>query len=175
MIELVSKLFDGIQIKRRFLTSSYNYRQSYDFYTLLRFSLNLSSNEEIRGYLISKNLGEIEVCRSELIPSFMKELLILGLISQAEKAGNKIKNQCTDFIDLYSKYENFEIKSLAGHPLTHGLYNKLISIKNTVSESYKKESIDLIDTIASMRVESVDKIVLMVRDHSVKVAHMDKL
>jgi len=175
VLELVIKLYTNLKIGKRYFTSYSINKIVYDFYYILRYALKLSSNEELRYYLISKGVNEIFICNEKLIPSFMRELIILGLGSQAEKAGNEIKNQATDFINLYSKLENFEIRSLASHPLVHGLYNKSLVIKNKLHKAISSNELDLIDVISSMRVENVDRIVMLRRDPSITVKSLDKL
>jgi len=175
VLELVCKLYTNLKIGKRYYTLSSINKRVYDFYYILRFAFKTISNDEIRLYLINKGIEQNLIPNSELIPAFMRELLILGLESQAEKAGNDVYKIATDFIGQYSKFENFEITWLASHPLTHGLYNKLNQIKIDLEKVINSKDLDLIDVMTSMRIEKVDKIVSMVRDHQNTVSSMDKL
>jgi hypothetical protein len=175
VLELVIKLYTNLKIGKRFYSHSSINRIVHDFYYVLRYAFNNISNDELRLFLIKKNIKGHEIPNSELIPSFMRELLILGLGSQAEKAGNDVSKIANDYIDQYSKFNDFEITDLASHPLTHGLYNKIKHIQKDMFNAINSKKFDLIDTISSMRVEKVDKIVAMMRNHQTTVISMDKL
>jgi len=175
VLELVIKLYTGLKVGRRFYTSSSINKIVYDFYYVLRFAFNTISNQELKQYLISKNIKNYLLPSDELIPVFMRELLVLGLGAQAEKAGNDISKIANEFLDPYLKFDNFEITDLSGHPLTHGLYNKTEQIRKDMQRAINSKDFDLIDIISSMRVEKVDKIVSMMRNHQTTVQSLDKL
>jgi hypothetical protein len=91
-LELISKIYNNLKIGRRTYRSNTVHQICYDFYYILRYAFDNLTNIEMRQYLISKKVPDIFICREELIPSFMRELLTMELSSQAEKLAFSLLN-----------------------------------------------------------------------------------
>jgi len=174
-LELISILYNGIRIGKRTWRSYSILNHCEDFYYVLSYAFGNLNNFRCRQYLIKKGINENLVPSEELIPSFMRELLTLGLSRQAEKLGNEIKTMWDDFCKIYKDYPDFDITSLKDHPFLHGLYNRLLQIKKDLQKNVNSPKLDLIDCIVSMRVEKVDKIVALNRDTTFQTSKLDKL
>jgi hypothetical protein len=171
---LIGLIYNKVKIGRRYFTISSINKLCYDFYHILRYAYGYATANEIRIYLISKGIPSYFICDEKLIPSFMRELLILGLGKQAESAGNEIKSLFDEFINNFN-YDGFDKKKLRFHYLTHALWNRTKSISDLMKKVLQKPDMDLIDAIVSMRVEKIDKIVNLHRDKAKSVAMLDKL
>lgn len=174
-LELICELYDKIKYKGRFLTPSKVFDFCYKFYYSYRYSIGLATNEEMRHFFIKFLPEHIPVPNSELIPGFIRELLISSLTFEVEKLSDSASKQLDQFIKYYKEKKLSDMKLLANHPFTHALYNQLKSKQDALTKLEKASNSDLIDTIIHMRVEVVDKLVETVRDPYIKVAKLDKL
>lgn len=171
---LVSLIYNKVKIGRRYFSISSTTKSCYDFYHILRYAYGYATPYELRNYLISKGIPAYFVCSEKLIPSFMRELLILGLSKQAKAIGDETKYLFENFINQFD-YENFDKKKLRYHYLTHALNNRVKALSAEVKKLLRSTDSDLIDAMVSMRVEKVEKIVSLHRDKAQSVAQLDKL
>jgi hypothetical protein len=174
-LELICELYNKLKIGGRFLNESSIYRICYKFYYSYRYSLGYATNEEMRSFLSSYLPEHIPVPRSELIPGFIRELLIGSLAFEVEKLSDSASKQLDAFIKYYKDKGLEDMSLLANHPFTHALYNQLKSKQDQLNKISNDTNNDLIDKIVHMRVEAVDKLVETVRDPYVKVSKLDKL
>jgi len=117
----------------------------------------------------------IPVPRSDLIPGFIREILIGSLSFEVEKLSTSASQTFKKFISYYKNKKLGEISMLRNHPFTHALYHLLNRKYKILQSSEKLSNTDLIDNIVHMRIEEVDKLVEEFRDPYVKVAKLDKL
>jgi len=174
-LELICELYNKLKINKRFWTKSLINNHCYKFYYSYRYSIGLATNEEMRTFLQRYLPEHIPVPNSELIPYFIRELLIGSLTFEVEKLADSASKQFDSFINYYKEKKLSDIKLLASHPFTHALYNQLNSKIKELSKVDNNNNLDLIDKIIHMRVEVVDKLVETVRDPYNKVSKLDKL
>jgi hypothetical protein len=174
-LELICELYNKLKIGGRFLNENSIYRICYKFYYSYRYSLGYATNDEMRSFLHSYLPEHIPVPRSELIPGFIRELLIGSLAFEVEKLSDSASKQLDAFIKYYKDKGLEDMSLLANHPFTHALYNQLKSKQDQLNKISNDTNNDLIDKIVHMRVEAVDKLVETVRDPYVKVSKLDKL
>jgi len=116
----------------------------------------------------------VPIPRDELIPGFIRELLINTLQAEVEKLSSSVTQQFNSFVNYY-KEKGVEIAKLKDHPFTHGLYNQLISKRKSLTNISKNDTLDLINNIVHMRVEEVSKLVEDFRDPTTKTRKLDQL
>jgi hypothetical protein len=175
VMELIEEIYNKIKINGRFFTKSSINQLCYKFYYSYKYSLGLASNEEMRIFLMRYLPEHIPVPRSELIPDFIRELLIGSLSSEVEKLSTSASQTFKKFIDYYKSKKLGDIGMLRYHPFTHALYHQLNRKYKILQDSEKLSNSDLIDNIVHMRIEEVDKLVEEFRDPYMKVAKLDKL
>nr|WKR37716.1 putative RNA-dependent RNA polymerase [Leptosphaeria biglobosa mitovirus 9] len=173
-LELIKDIYNNLKINRRFLSKNSINKICYKFYHSYRYSLGISTNREMRNFLSSILPEYIPIPNDELIPHFIRELLINTLQAEVEKLSKVVSCQFDEFIGIY-KERGLPIHLLKDHPFTHALYNKLISKRKMLTNINKLSSFDLIDNIVHMRIEEVSKLVTNFRDPTVKVSKLDKL
>jgi hypothetical protein len=175
VMELIEELYNKVKINGRFFTKSSINQLCYKFYYSYKYSLGLASNEEMRVFFIRYLPEHIPVPRSELIPDFIRELLIGSLSSEVEKLSTSASQTFKKFIDYYKSKKLGDIGMLRYHPFTHALYHQLNRKYKILQDSERLSNTDLIDNIVHMRIEEVDKLVEEFRDPYMKVAKLDKL
>jgi hypothetical protein len=175
VLELIEELYNKIRINGRFFTKSSINQLCYKFYYSYKYSLGLASNEEMRIFFMRYLPEHIPVPRSELIPDFIRELLIGSLSSEVEKLSTSASQTFKKFIDYYKSKKLGDIGMLRYHPFTHALYHQLNRKYKILQDSERLSNSDLIDNIVHMRIEEVDKLVEEFRDPYMKVAKLDKL
>jgi hypothetical protein len=175
VMELIEELYNKVKINGRFFTKSSINQLCYKFYYSYKYSLGLASNEEMRIFFMRYLPEHIPVPRSELIPDFIRELLIGSLSSEVEKLSTSASQTFKKFIDYYKSKKLGDIGMLRYHPFTHALYHQLNRKYKILQDSEKLSNTDLIDNIVHMRIEEVDKLVEEFRDPYMKVAKLDKL
>jgi hypothetical protein len=175
VLELIEELYNKIKINGRFFTKSSINQLCYKFYYSYKYSLGLASNEEMRVFFMRYLPEHIPVPRSELIPDFIRELLIGSLSSEVEKLSTSASQTFKKFIDYYKSKKLGDIGMLRYHPFTHALYHQLNRKYKILQDSERLSNTDLIDNIVHMRIEEVDKLVEEFRDPYMKVAKLDKL
>lgn len=175
VLELVGELYNKIKFNRRFWTKSSINQYCYKFYYSYRYSVGLSSNEEMRIFFMRYLPEHIPVPRSDLIPGFIREILIGSLSFEVEKLSTSASQTFKKFISYYKNKKLEEIAMLRNHPFTHALYHLLNRKYKILQSSERLSNTDLIDNIVHMRIEEVDKLVEEFRDPYVKVAKLDKL
>jgi hypothetical protein len=176
-LDLISEIYSGLKLGRRYFTSSAIRKRCFDFFHIYRYAFGNLSNEEIRSYLIEKKVPEHFVVHEKLIPLFMKELLVNGLNYQAEQAGNSADKIFVDLIACFREGKgDCEVGTLMRyHPVTHSLFHRLKSIKYRLVELRNSSNFDLLDSINDMRLEKPDRIVALKRDTAQTVATLDRL
>nr|UYL94481.1 MAG: RNA-dependent RNA polymerase [Leptosphaeria biglobosa mitovirus 4] len=173
-LELIKEIYNNLRINKRFLTKNSINKICYKFYHSYRYSLGLNTNREMRIFLTNILPSFIPIPNDELIPQFIRELLVNTLQAEVEKLSKTVSCQFDEFIGIY-KERGMPIHLLKDHPFTHALYNKLISKRKLLTNINKFSTLDLIDNIVHMRVEEVSKLVTNFRDPTVKVSKLDKL
>jgi hypothetical protein len=175
VLELVEEIYNKIKFNKRFWTKSSINRLCYKFYYSYRYSVGLATNEEMRIFFMRYLPEHIPVPRSDLIPDFIREVLIGSLSSEVEKLSQSASQTFKKFISYYKDKKLEEISMLKDHPFTHALYHLLNRKYMILQKSVKLSNTDLIDNIVHMRIEEVDKLVEEFRDPYLKVAKLDKL
>lgn len=99
VLELIEKIYDKIKINRRFMTKSSINNLCYKFYYSYRYATGMSSNEEMRKFFIRYLPEYIPVPRSDLIPKFIREVLIGSLSFEVEKVSDTASKTLNKFID----------------------------------------------------------------------------
>jgi hypothetical protein len=178
-LDLVMELYDKVKINKRFYTKSSINKLCYDFYHVLRYAYGYITPIEVRKYLCMKNIDQhIEIPGENLVLSFLREILFLGLTKQAESSAYELSKMFNNFVNFFkSKYKDdaYDVLKLKDHPTLHAINNRLSSIKKDLMKIRSDPNLDLIDAMNVMNVESVDKIVSLKRDTSITVTRLDRL
>jgi hypothetical protein len=178
-LDLVMELYDKVKINKRFLTKSSINKLCYDFYHVLRYAYGYITPIEVRKYLCSKNIDQhVEIPGENLVLSFLREILFLGLTKQAESSAYELSKMFNNFVNFFkAKYKDdaYDVLKLKDHPTLHAINNRLSSIKKDLMKIRSDPNLDLIDAMNVMNVESVDKIVSLKRDTSITVTRLDRL
>lgn len=173
-LELIKVIYNKIKVNRKFMNLNAINKTCYKFYHSYRYSIGLSTNREMRNFLENILPDYIPIPRDELIPGFIRELLVNTLQAEVEKLSASVTQQFSSFINYY-KDKGVEISKLKDHPFTHGLYNQLIAKRKQLTNLSQKPTLDLVDNIVHMRVEEVSKLVEDFRDPTVKTRKLDQL
>lgn len=174
-LRLVKEIYKDIRINKYFLSRSKIDSICYKFYHSYRYSIGLATNLEMKLFLEKLLPDKIPVPSEELIPLFIRELLVGTLTFEVEKLAKSAGTTYKDFINYYKTKKLSNMKLLKSHPFTHALHASLTSSKKRLLNVNKLDNTNLIDTIVDMRLEKVDKLVQEFRDPTIKVAKLDKL
>lgn len=175
MVDLVVSVYDKVKLGNRFLPKTTLYNIATDISFVTRYSLKLTSYEEIRNYFNNKIKNEdFLVPNEDQIHNFTRGILCLGLTKVAEKSGNDLSGYFNKFISNFRKGD-FEIKLLKYHPIILGLFNKTINMKKSLQKLRFMSEFDLIDSMSHMRIDTPDKLVTTFRNTSKEVVQVDKL
>lgn len=174
-LELISNVYKGITINKVFHSPRKIFSKCYTFYTVYRYAFGYTTNDELRKYIINRYPSDTIIPNYKSIPSFIQALIIRKLNEQAENLSEEVVNMFKQFLEPYQKFDGFEITQLADHPITNGCYNRLRELEDQIIKYNSDPEVNLIDSIISMRIQKVDKIVALKRDTSQTVNGLDKL
>jgi hypothetical protein len=175
-LKLISEILSNVKLKRNvYYKPSQIINRCSEFYMVLKYAFGNATDRDLRLYLLDKVKGVFPIPNEKLLPSFMKELLNLGLFSQAELAGTEIKGYFESFIKVFEKGHNYEPKILKDHPYLHGCFNRLKEIQKSLYELQNSKEFNLIEAMQCMRVDKIDEIVSLKRDTKRTVKALDAL
>jgi hypothetical protein len=101
---------------------------------MIRFNKGLTNYEEIRNYFFKFcKIQELNLPNVDEIYPFMDRVFSLGLDSIAEKSANSLMKYYDRFLGSFDP--NYPQVNLKFNPIVHGLYQKLIQIKQRVMKN----------------------------------------
>lgn len=175
-LELISEIMSNVPLgKKVYYKPSTIIRRCYDFNMVIRYAFNDATPYELYSYLCSKVKGVYPIPCEKLIPSFVRELLTLGLFHQAEMAGDEIKGYFDSFYNRFKEGYKFKPEILKHHPLLHACYNRLEEIHKDLYRLRASKDFNLIEAMQAMRVDKIDEIVALKRDTKKTVKSLDTL
>jgi hypothetical protein len=141
---------------------------------MIRFNKGLTNYEEIRNYFFKFcKIQELNLPNVDEIYPFMDRVFSLGLDSIAEKSANSLMKYYDRFLGSFDP--NYPQVNLKFNPIVHGLYQKLIQIKQRVMKNNSSPTLDLIDSISDFRIDEPDKLVESIRFTSKQIIYLDKV
>nr|QIR30233.1 RNA-dependent RNA polymerase [Plasmopara viticola lesion associated mitovirus 10] len=172
--EILARSLKGLKINKRYLSFGYLYPLIDSSLLMIRYHLKLITYEEIRNYFnMYLKRDDILIPKEDEIYLFLNRVLSIGLQSFAEKSGNSLKHYFDRFVE--STYPLISTESIKHSPIVHGLYQKLLKVKNAIMRSNNIVDFDIIDIIDDIRIDEPDKLVEKVRNSSKPLVYLDQL
>jgi len=141
---------------------------------MIRFNKGLTNYQEIRNYFFQFcKIQELNLPNVDEIYPFMDRVFSLGLDSIAEKSANSLMKYYDRFLGSFDP--NYPQVNLKFNPIVHGLYQKLIQIKQRVMKNNSSPTLDLIDSTSDFRIDEPDKLVESLRFTSKQIIYLDKV
>lgn len=186
LVQLISRVYNGLKINNRFLTSNLIHNSLYFFVAALRYTHGLLTYDELRKFIAeqSVNNADLVVPPQDVIPSFMKDVLSGGLTDLAYSSSNSALQFSNKIKAHFTEKGLTEISELTVSPLYNGCLNHVQRVVDTLSTFKLDEpQNDYLETSGQMLIDSMDNLIFLqadklmsqFRNSSEKVNQLDKL
>jgi hypothetical protein len=171
--EILIRTLKNIKVNNRFYSINKLKYLIESVVLVIRYNKEMVTYEEIRNYF-SKYVKSPDVIipNQDKVYSWMSRILSIGLVDLAEKSGNSLSGYYNKFLETFPDIEKDYLKN---NPIVHGLYEKLLVMRNSIRTIKNNDKLDLVDILQDIRIDEPDKLVEKVRNTSKPIQYIDKL
>ncbi|AZT88621.1 RNA-dependent RNA polymerase [Colletotrichum falcatum mitovirus 1] len=171
--EILYRTLSNIKIGKRFYPKSKIKYLVDSTLLVIRYNKKTVTYQELREYFSKYiTISELIIPKEDEICLFMNRVLSIGLMKLAEKNANSLYKYKETFQNSMNYPDSILLKN---NPVVHGLYNKLLLIRDSVRTIRNKSEFDLIDILDDLRIDQPDKLLDPIRNPSKSITYFDKL